>query len=685
MQTSDTNTSNALNQNKMSLFQKINETLQWNNQYWKKLSTPLKLLYIGFYAILILTFFAIIFIGKRVDHTADIDKMQRQLQVLDSIIISQLEESYGTAPSEGDSTAKLSYLFSQLKLDSLNECLEEYRSFGLPQKWYFLLNEVNAHKGDHEILAAFSDFKSIYYQQGLKNKNVRLLSLLTTRLMKVLFFCFVGLIFIFIGVRNNEIIQRKEVEIYKVNPRLSEDLRRLGVNDLSSFSQVKSEDNSSLFLATATMVWVISHIIISVYNYYTNSYMLTALEKGHLDVWMQFINNILSTINSLFIIYYLFEIDYVAEPSWKSNPLYRTTFGDKYFIIILTIAIVAIQAALLPFAFQNILNGQAPSWMAWPDFIYSSGAVCILFLNLFSSFNERKKREYIFSIIFALSLVLFAQLDPLINRSSFGLENTIFWDIIYLLYPILLITLFLFLTDSWVDFFKGKKLLKEKQNLLMLKNAALHRLKNNLGSINRDLRPISFINKEPDEKAARMILKKVRKKVEAYLSLANVIYQEQDPEEQSSYLDIVDIHEFLTKLSASFTEMADINKFSFEVNENLKEFSNPKLVYEEAQFLGDHLLELIENAQKFTSSPDNYRVIFRAFRVGELLCIEVIDKNTRFTFEDAFKKRKYGGLSAIFKRVTKVWKGHMDCRDNENRDGNCITIIVPIKNLCKRI
>lgn len=286
----------------------------------------------------------------------------------------------------------------------------------------------------------------IFIAEKLPNDNADYASLII-HYINILFSCFAGLAFVSIGLRTNKLINEENVKR-------------------------KENDNSfvsTFFLAGALIIWIIVDFI-GLYN------ILNVPSQWIGSLELTFILSLLSTLNSGMFLGAMLGFDYKKKPRWKDWVVYKKLASTSkeikvliLFFLLLEIILFFFTTKLLPFAlFDNAFSIAA---ISGTDFILSFITISLLGFHLYSAFSERGVEELNFLLFITLSLVfvyhLCNQFVSLIEPAHSSML------IMRALYKVLLISIFLFLQFTWVDFFVGERLKESGKSIKFLNDYAI--------------------------------------------------------------------------------------------------------------------------------------------------------------------------------------------------------------------
>lgn len=516
----------------------------------------------------------------------------------------------------------------------------------------YLSKSDTLRKRNYRTIEKSSEVLLNQVSERIEKKKKHIFSSIITALVSLFFSCFAGLAFIFIYKDSNELIQSKKVILY---------------ND-------KKNDEANLFLSAALTVWVIIDLLVFYKLFF---HQLTEV------LWLTIIS-LASTINSFFFLRAMLEFDYKPPgPIWKNYNWYRNGLGNKK--VILTITLGAIGLTILIGAFIARIGDENLNWgIRIPDMILSLITITLLGLHLRSAFVERGKREYNVLVLLTLALVLLYQILPLpIFRSSNLIQGVA--PILSALYRILLISLFLFLSFSWVDFFRGRRLTIEKEQIEKERatqykayKRVSHRLNNFLTThLGGTIHAYENTKEVKSNKRFSEIMKSLGVYTSTLIEIHNTVETKKDGKTNKS------LYKFLQDLKIEFEQLfsGEENHFYMGIHEECKNIYNDEEDHIFATFIGTCLNELITNANKHRKNDSIPKWVSVEIKViKNILHISVSDKNQYFDLEAIIKQQKeekdYHGITIIDGEVNQ--RGGKFDKSGKHEVGNRVNIYYPI-------
>lgn len=444
----------------------------------------------------------------------------------------------------------------------------------------------------------------------------------TSILFSLFFSCFAGLAFVFIDKNMNELIRDGKVKILN-----------------------KGIDRSNHWLVWALIIWITGDLIELYLLNSGPSFIKNELGKHA-------IKSFLSTINSLFFILAMRDFDFKKIPSWKKKLLYKRLFGIKKDGEKETMVYIY-GLAIFIFTFEVFLAWIQPEipdiisvvCIQVPDNVFSIFTIILLGFHLTTAFAERGKGEYILLVFITLGLVFYVQIVPFIEDFLLKQNLNI---VLAALYRISLISLFLFLSFSWLYFFRGLKLDERYNSIAEIKEELGHRLTGYLGnSIKHVENILKMDNRLRDTKQNipfRNVLTEIRGHLSAYYDI-NVFIEDGGK----------DLYSLFIKFKYSYERIFSADTFSMTIDGGLKKLIANK---EQVEDLGRILNELITNVSKHSNSGQEKWIkieIGEVFGLGVRISVE--DQNPFFDIEEAMEKtgqKKYSGLIDINERTKKT-------------------------------
>ncbi|MEO1260391.1 MAG: hypothetical protein AAFZ15_16460 [Bacteroidota bacterium] len=518
------------------------------------------------------------------------------------------------------------------------------------------------------VFIAVLAFVGLFYDSYLRNEEFLILKYsklenggqdITQRILlyvQLLFLIFTGIVFLFIGDRTNKLIQDKAVKL----------------------PSRKKSDYSNSWLSLAVLMWVMVVSIDLLFPLWDNQ-------------WNIFVKSGLSTLNSFFFIMAMLDLDFINEPDWKRWKIYPKILKNRQVVILMVVATGAVVlvftllfAWLLPGYLDNIYeNGTEDSkrflqLIRFPDIIlYSFPTILMIFLHLNTAFIERRQKKFRIVLIFTIVLVFVIQLFPFSEVISGEFKVRMWGEVFYALYRFLLISMFLFLVISWIDFFKGEKLNEELNIAKELRMSMNHRVKNHLGRIEHFSSKFAKNNEVQQNKLALSMSQQLLSRIKVYQELAEQIYGIAKKGELIQEIELVD---FLSKLLKEYPKLFAHKRFVFS---GLKGFTEDpiKIHVDNAQYLGEHLTELIINILENADDGKDPWVRLEIRNINNAIFIKIYDKNKAFDFYEKTAKNKRGGLRTIYKKVKYSWEGVIEYNHDQELNGNTILLIIPIDNL----
>ncbi len=493
------------------------------------------------------------------------------------------------------------------------------------------------------ILGYYKEFNEIYLDgkiyTSLENRKEKIYTRIIIIWVSILFICFAGIAFIFIGNSINQLIG-KEVKLDK------------------------KKDKANYFLAGALLVWVVMN--------YLSLYEIYHFNDIDNEATIKIIKSILSTVNSFLLLRAIFDFDYKTDPWWKKKKLYKKTLGTVFGNIVLVGIVLSFQV----FTILVVEKNRADEYVNYFDFSLSVIVALLLWFHLSSAFRERNKPE--FNILVGVTLFLAIYY----HSFFFFSDDRILFDIsskfiLGILYQILLISLFLFLDFSWVDFFKGISLSEEIEIVKDLRMNMHHRMKNYLGRISMYATSFSMDGKVKENPLAYSVTKQLLTRISIYQELTEIIYNTE--RESDEIVNETSIEKFISKLCVRYKKLYNKNNFIEEIDFEGLDEGNELIDVKAAQYLGETITELVLNVLKSAEDERKAWIKLEVKNIfGKYLYVVASDKNNSFPFEEKIKAGQRGGLKTINDQMVK-WEGKI--RYYRSEEKNKIELSIPFFHL----